>query len=943
MSFEDPTLSMDNPYASKTLESMLAPQMDGLSAPDRERATDSYSPMLVNAYDELEQVAEFRLRNALPPWMTNALQSELASALSDNLPPCTTKTISNNPGSVDVESADNLRFKITRETQDFLGKRSQLSDADYHKLLRRFRRYLRAKYLPEDIKKKSTLRHAPVPHDSDDVRRRNHRAELEGHTNSLTMQRKRFKHDQYNRIDIPYYRDLLSQFDTVTAPVLKDRLRYIFLSPLAYALQVRFEEMGQADDLSEAIVYHREVLSLLPENHPAIPSTSNSLAVALHSRYQLLGARKDLKRAITYQLSTVHATSVLRGALNRQTDRVITYLRQDLRRLPRSEDRSQAVSELAFTLRSRFDQYGDVEDLDEAIVFLREAVILRPPGNARRSMTLDALGQALAARFEQRQDAVDLHYALCLFQDAISDPYGAPTVALEAAQNWASYARQYSHPTASTAYIKALVLLDRCTIMYPTLELQQKFISPRNSSILAMDAASLAIEDDDFGKAVEFLEQGRALLWSRMRGYRYPIETLRSTHRTLADHFEEICNKLEGIATSFGRRGKAALALRHRELTVNFDNAVDIIRRIEGYSRFLRHPSFHSLRQAAVEGPVIVLNLSIYRSDAIIIPDATSDPTVVPLSSSGNFPEAIGRLSSLIHIFSTQSAEEGRADGVKYVLQRLWELIVHPIVEQLLFLGLQRGARIWWCPTGAFCSLPLHAAQPFDNDQSGIHDLYTSSYTPTLSSLIAARSSTQASRCDRRCLLAIGQIEDSLPRVQEELNVVQNVAQFVRLRVGEDASADGVVAALRDHPWLHLACHGHLDPQSFASSFRLHNATSLRVIDVIKARLPNAEFAFLSACHSAAVDSQGSPDEVLHLAAAMQFSGFKSVVGTLWGMADTDGPSVAKAFYGYLSRHGDPQRVDFRDSATALRVATKALRRAKVPIDRWVNFVHIGA
>lgn len=62
--------------------------------------------------------------------------------------------------------------------------------------------------------------------------------------------------------------------------------------------------------------------------------------------------------------------------------------------------------------------------------------------------------------------------------------------------------------------------------------------------------------------------------------------------------------------------------------------------------------------------------------------------------------------------------------------------------------------------------------------------------------------------------------------------------------------------------------------------------------------MSNAEFAFLSACHSAAVDSQGSPDEVLHLAAAMQFSGFKSVVGTLWGMADTDSPTVAKAFYG---------------------------------------------
>jgi hypothetical protein len=34
---------------------------------------------------------------------------------------------------------------------------------------------------------------------------------------------------------------------------------------------------------------------------------------------------------------------------------------------------------------------------------------------------------------------------------------------------------------------------------------------------------------------------------------------------------------------------------------------------------------------------------------------------------------------------------------------------------------------------------------------------------------------------------------------------------------------------------------------------------------------------------------------------------------------------------------------NFRDSAAALNHATRAMRRRGVPIDRWVNFVHIGA
>jgi hypothetical protein len=38
-------------------------------------------------------------------------------------------------------------------------------------------------------------------------------------------------------------------------------------------------------------------------------------------------------------------------------------------------------------------------------------------------------------------------------------------------------------------------------------------------------------------------------------------------------------------------------------------------------------------------------------------------------------------------------------------------------------------------------------------------------------------------------------------------------------------------------------------------------------------------------------------DEVLHLAAAMQFCGFRSVVGTMRAMADMDGRGLTRDFY----------------------------------------------
>lgn len=128
--------------------------------------------------------------------------------------------------------------------------------------------------------------------------------------------------------------------------------------------------------------------------------------------------------------------------------------------------------------------------------------------------------------------------------------------------------------------------------------------------------------------------------------------------------------------------------------------------------------------------------------------------------------------------------------------------------------------------------------------------------------------------------------------------------------------------------------------RTFHSFFQLHDGEHLKLLDIVKADLPDAELAFLSACHAAAVD-QGAPDESINLAAALQFCGYRSVVGTLWAMDDRDGPVVSEVFYRHMFRN--PGKVDFRDSAAAINLAVRELRRRKVDMVRWVNFVHIGA
>ena len=76
-----------------------------------------------------------------------------------------------------------------------------------------------------------------------------------------------------------------------------------------------------------------------------------------------------------------------------------------------------------------------------------------------------------------------------------------------------------------------------------------KFLATANIS-LASDAASAAIDAKDLEAAVKFLDLGRAILWSKMAGYRYPLDQLRQVHRELADNLETLSGQLERLSLS---------------------------------------------------------------------------------------------------------------------------------------------------------------------------------------------------------------------------------------------------------------------------------------------------------------------------------------------------------------------------------------------------------
>ena len=227
-------------------------------------------------------------------------------------------------------------------------------------------------------------------------------------------------------------------------------------------------------------------------------------------------------------------------------------------------------------------------------------------------------------------------------------------------------------------------------------------------------------------------------------------------------------------------------------------------------------------------------------------------------------------------------------------------------------------------------------------------DLYICSYTPSLSALIQSRNGDSSSRSsDRPSVLLVAQTDPSLPDVGGEIEVVRGLNTEVTSLISEAATPATVLDGFHHHRFVHFACHGTLEVNKpFKAGFELHGDERLTLLEIVHANLPTAEFAFLSACHTAEVTEGSIMDEGLHLAAAVQYCGFRSVVGTMWAMVDEDGQDLAENYYKALfcNSRRDQGTPFHESSAKALRSAVKKLRKKRwITLERWVNFVHYGA
>lgn len=168
------------------------------------------------------------------------------------------------------------------------------------------------------------------------------------------------------------------------------------------------------------------------------------------------------------------------------------------------------------------------------------------------------------------------------------------------------------------------------------------------------------------------------------------------------------------------------------------------------------------------------------------------------------------------------------------------------------------------------------------------------SYTPTLGAVLDARKALATVNFPwaKMLVASVSQAPNwpAIPFAKEEARLVQQACSSkINVEVlGDDARGIACIPTvaevkerLQDINILHLSCHGYQHPTDpLSSGFVLQDGT-LTLSDLMSLQLDKAFFVFLGACDTAKGD-KSQPDESLHLAAAMFFAGFRSVIGTMW-------------------------------------------------------------
>ncbi|MEV0640998.1 CHAT domain-containing protein [Streptomyces sp. NPDC050619] len=576
----------------------------------------------------------------------------------------------------------------------------------------------------------------------------------------------------------------------------------------------------------------------------------------------------------------------------------------------------------------------DTEALHQALGLFREVAAATPLDHQERGDRLWHLGIVLRDLADRGEGTARRREARDAFAQAASST-GPAIVRITSFEKLGTMEAALGDTQAAlAAYEAAVALLPQLTPDW--LSYAGSIQGIRSLDGLPAAAASAAVELGRPERAVELLELSRGVLQGRSLEAR--------DLRELRQRSPELHAELTRLRAD----------LNAGALDGNWDELLSRIRSLKGMEGFLLPPSVHALRLHAEQGPVVIVNVSEHRGDALVLSaDAAQPVRTVPLTglTRAAVHPWLGRLthavSAAAHATSLPARRQAQRD-LDEVLRWLWDHVTAPVLDALGLTdpsGVRPPPRIWWCPVGVMAYFPLHAAGHHDGGGATVMDRAVSSYTTTVRAL-AHRTPTAAGAAPGALIVAVPDAEGapSLPGVTAEVAALTELLPYALVLSGAQATYENVVSALPFHAVAHLSCHGVTDWENPAAGTLLlhdHLTRPLTVEQISAMDLPGADLAYLSAC-STSFTHLATVDEAVHITGAFQLAGYRHVIGTLWSVNDATSAEITRATYAGLT-HGGSTAPHTESSAQALHGAVRDLRdRYPASPSLWAGHIHVG-
>jgi tetratricopeptide (TPR) repeat protein len=733
--------------------------------------------------------------------------------------------------------------------------------------------------------------------------------------------------------------------------------RVFRLANLAGSLQELAVAEGDQGGIDEAVAFSREALAAVPVADPRRVGLLFNLAAELSN---VISGEPSLARLDEAESAYLEGRALLPAG---------------------HPDQPRFMSAIALVRYKRHQLTGDRQALAEAVELARDAVATTPhahPWWPQRNWYLARFADDLY-RLDGQADVSLRAEALTAYAVAGRSPRMPAGDRIEARRRGAGLAHAGGDHAAALQALEAAIaeipqLARRSLVSTVRLDMSRRL------GALATEAAGIAIAAGQPDRALELLEQCRAVLHREAIAVQGHVGLLRGIDPGTADELERIESELaeadlytqvqsinmvatvESTSGDIERRAETSFdprpgsAADTRRLAGERDRILQRLAHDPRFEMLLTAPPLAQLRTRIHGGPVVAVLSHEDRGHALVLcgpPETPVRHLELPGMARSAVLAQVERLDNAVADAADAAVPFARRraaqDDLHGVLEWLWDHAAGPVLELLDTLA-PRQERLWWCPIGPLTRLPLHAAGHHRDPrpERTVLDRTVSSYTPTIATLAYALRDepVPAAPADPDVLIIAVPRTPSrppLPQAEAEARAVHGQVPGARVLLGDAADLATITAGLRDARIVHFACHADSGTGARllgGSGLHLASGEKLTPIGVHSARPSQGELAFLSACGTAEAHPD-LPDEPMHLAAGFQLAGFRGVIGTMWRTPDS--PHIARAVYATLTSGGSAPP-DTRQAATALTEALRSSRDAYLSSPtRWAAYLHVGA